>query len=163
MQVKTLEPNTKQFIANGRNYTVSPSITPERYKQYEKLVPVLTFGLSFQDVYNGLFNVFNHLNKQDFANAAVLTHNLMNGIKDIDNENRIHPALMMAALVINRDDEVAAIYDEKLMLDKIADWQAEGIDMMYFFALSLSSINGFRETLLKYTQENLTEITNLKD
>ena len=157
-EVKKLEPGVKEFTANGVAYTIVDRISPERYKEYEKLVPHLTFGLSFQEVYNGLHKVFTLLGKQDFANSAVLCHNLMSGIKNIDDEKRVHPALMMAALVINKKGEDERGYSEAVMLEKIADWQAEGIDMMSFFALSLSSIQGFRETLIKYTKENLTEI-----
>lgn len=153
-----LPQNTKEFTANGHKFTVSDRITAEKYKQYEKLVPSLTFGLTFQDVYNGLHKVFNLLNKQEFANAAVVTHNLMSGIKKIDDESRIHPALLMAALFILRDDEDGTVYDHALNLEKINDWQKEGLDMMYFFGLSLNSIHGFRETLKGYTLGALEEI-----
>lgn len=158
MEIKSVDTTSKNFTAAGRNYTILEKITPERYKEYEKLVPKLTFGLSFQEIYSQLHKLFGLLNKQEFANAAIVCHNVMKGIKDVDDEKRIHPALMMAALVIVRDDEDPRSYNEALMLDKINDWQKEGIDMMSFFALSLNTIEGFRETLIKYTKENLTQI-----
>lgn len=152
-EIKTITPEMKEFTANGRKYLIQEKITPERYKEYEKLVPKLTFGLSFQEVYAGLMKAYDHCNKQRFLDCGITLHNLMNGIKNIDDENRVHPAMMMAALFILRDDEDPTKYEEKLMLDKIADWQAEGFDMWSFFRLSLSSIRGFRETLIRYTQE----------
>ncbi len=158
MNIKTIEKGAKEFTANGRKYIIMDKISPERYKEYEKLVPALTFGLSFQEIYSQLHKLFGLLNKQEFANAAIVCHNVMSGIKNIDDTKRIHPALMMAALVIVREDEDARSYDETLMKDKIIDWQEEGMDMMGFFALSLSSIQGFRETLIKYTQESLKTI-----
>lgn len=157
-QIKTIDGSTKEFVANGQRYFVQKSITPLRYKEYEKLVPKLTFGLSFQEVYQQLHRLWNMLDKQQFANAAVVCHNLLNGIKDIDDEKRVHPAMMMAALFICRENEDPAKYDEQLMLEKIADWQVEGYDFWSFFALSVNSIRGFRETLLRYTQQNLEEI-----
>ena len=159
-ELKTITKDTKEFNANGNKYIVLDKISTIRYKEYEKLLPKLTFGLTFQEIFNSLNKAFTYLNKPqpEPANAAIIIHNTMNGIKSIDDSNRIHPALMMAALVIVRENEDVKVYDEKLMIDKISDWQKEGIDMMSFFALSLSSIQGFRETLIKYTQENLSEI-----
>ena len=158
-QVKTLAKDQKEFTANGVKYLISDKLTPERWKEYEKLVPRLTFGLSFQDVYNQLHKAYGYLNKPnpEPVNAGVVIHNIMNGIRGIEDEKRIHPAMMMAALVILRENEDPRTYDQALMLEKVADWQKEGYDMMSFFALSLSSIQGFRETLIEYTRTHLTQ------
>jgi hypothetical protein len=131
-------------------------ITPERWKEYEKLVPVLTFGLSFDQMFQNLTKLWEHLNKQKFGDASVICHNMMKGIADANDPKRVHPSLMMAALVINREGEDVRVYDEQLMREKIADWTAEGLNMLGFIALSQASIHGFKETLIKYTQENLT-------
>lgn len=153
MELKTLSSATKSFEANGKKYTVSEKISVERFIQYEKLVPELTFGLSFEQIYSNLRKAFELLNKQKFADSSVVIHNIMNGISSIEDEKRAHPALLMASLVINRQDEDVRVYDEFIALDKINDWQLEGLDMLGFFDLSLSSIQGFKTTLIKYTQE----------
>ena len=159
MNLKTLDKNTKEFTANGQKYIISDKISVDRFKQYEKLVPQLTFGLGFEQIYINLKSAYEALNKQNFANAAVVIHNIMNGIKSVDDSKRAHPALLMASLVINRESEDLRVYDETIALEKIKDWQEEGLDMMGFFDLSLSSIQGFRETLIKYTQEQAKVIT----
>lgn len=162
-QLKTIDVKTKEFTANGKKYYIMDKISAERYKEYEKLVPVLTFGIGFNEIYSNLMKLWENLNKQNFADSAVICHNIMKGISTIDDPKRVHPAHMMAALVINREGEDVRGYDEQLMKDKIQDWIVEGYDMMSFFGLSLSSIHGFKETLLKYTQENLTILeTELK-
>lgn len=157
-QLKTISIQTKEFMANGRKYVVSPSVTPLRFKEYEKLVPAFSFGLSWQNVYSQVLKAFELLNKQQFANAAVVMHNIANGIKTIDDPNRIHPALEMCALVINREDEDLRTYNRDLMLEKIADWQAEGYDMQGFFHFALNTIQGLKEELIKFTSESLQEI-----
>jgi hypothetical protein len=151
-EVKSIEKKQREFMANGHKYIVMDKISIARFKEYEKLVPRLSFGLSFKEIFDKLNKLYTALNKQQFANAAVLCHNMMNGINAVDDNKRVNPALMMAALVINRVDEDPTTYNEELMFDKIADWQTEGYNMMDFFELSLNSIQGFRETLLKYTQ-----------
>lgn len=156
--IKSIDLNQKEFTANGRKYIILDKITPERYKEYEKLVPELTFGLGFAQIYANLQKIWEYLNKMEFGNASVVCHNTMKGIKNIDDSKRIHPALMMAALVIVREDEDCKVYDKQLMLEKINDWQSEGLDMLSFFALSLNSIQGFREALIDYTNKNLNEI-----
>lgn len=158
MKVKELPKGFTEFEANGRKYVLSTMISAERFKEYEKLVPKLTFGLSFQEIYAQLGKLFAHLNKQNFADASVLCHNIMGGIKKIDDENRVHPALEMAALVINREDEDTRYYDHNLMLEKIQDWQEEGYDMMGFFRFALNITEGFREVLKESTREKINEI-----
>lgn len=143
----------KTFTANGHKYTVSSGISLNRYREYEKLEPRLTFGLSFDDIYKLLNKLYELLNKQKFADCAIIAHNLMSGIKDIENENREHPALLMAALIINRDGEDIGIYDEKTQLQKIEDWRKEGYNALPFFTFALSSIQGFGEEYKKFIEE----------
>lgn len=155
MEVKSIEKGKKEFVANGHKYIVMDKISIARFKEYEKLVPQLTMGIGFSEMFTSLGKAFALLNSPapKPLDAGIIIHNLMEGIKGAGSENRAHPGLMMAALVINREGEDATKYDKNLMLEKIADWQAEGFDMLDFFELSLTSIQGFKETLVKYTQE----------
>jgi hypothetical protein len=158
MEVKTLDSNVKSFEANGNKYFISDKISIARFKQYEKLVPRLTLGLDFNQVFANLKVAYESLNKQKFSDASVIIHNIMNGITNIEDEKRVHPALLMASLVINKEGEDTRFYDEAMAMDKINDWQVEGLDMLGFFNLSLNSIQGFKETLLKFTQEQIQVI-----
>src|SRR3989304_512402 len=154
MEVKSIEKTQKEFMANGHKYFLVDKIPVSRFKEYEKLVPRLTFGIGFDEIFSSLKKAYSSLNtpQPKPLDAGIIIHNLMNGIADVNNSKRVHPALMMAALVINREGEDATKYDEQTMLDKVNDWTVEGLDMMSFFDLSLTSIHGFRETLVKYTQ-----------
>jgi hypothetical protein len=155
MEAKAIPMGPGEFMANGKKYIVKSFISIERFQEYEKLAPQLTMGIGFDEMFTSLKKAYGYLNtpQPKPLDAGIIIHNLMNGIKGINDGKRVHPALKMAALVINREDEDPAKYDEKLMLDKINDWQAEGLDMMDFFDLSLSSIQGFNERLSQSSQE----------
>lgn len=153
----------KEFMANGRKYIIKDWLPIERWIQHEKLQPQLTFGASFEQLFSNLGKAYAALNKQSFADAAVIIHNTMNGIKNANDEKRAHPALLMAALFIVREEEDFYKYDEKVMLDKIEDWQKEGLNMLDFFHLSLSSIRGFSQTLAKSALNQLNEISETSE
>lgn len=161
-EVKTIDPTkSREFMANGKKYVITEKISILRYKQYEKLVPALTFGISFSTIFTNLSKAFNMLNKPtpEPLNAGIVLHNIMKGIKDADDPNRLDPTLMMCALVILREDEDPSKFDEALMRDKINDWTVEGLDMMGFIALSRSSIQGFNETLIASIQKTLESLS----
>lgn len=153
--------DSREFMANGRKYIISEKISTLRYKEYEKLVPVLTFGVGFKEIFQHIRKAYDLLNKPvpEPGSACVVLHNTMNGIKMIDDPKRQHPGLLMAALVILREDEDPTKYDEQLMMDKISDWQEEGYDMLSFFVLSMNTIQGFKETLSAYTNQTLAALT----
>jgi len=154
-EIKTLDlTKIRSFMANGHEYHISSGISLSRYKEYEKLEPRLTYGVDFDSLFKQLRKAYDALNsnKEGRADAIVIIHNLMSGIKDIENEKREHPALLMAALVINRDGEDAGIYDEKKQLQKIEDWQKEGYDALPFFTFALISIQGFGAEYKKFVE-----------
>ena len=153
MELKTIDFNKKEFIANGQKYIISDKISIRRYAEYQKLMPRLTYGLGFDEIFKSLKNAYAHLNKQNFADSAVIIHNIMNGISNVEESSRIHPALKMAALFVNREGEDTKVYDEELMTKKIEDWTEEGYNVSDFFTLSLSSINGFREAYSESIQK----------
>ena len=152
-EAKKIDVSAGSFTANGRKYRVAEVISVERFKQYEKLEPKLTFGLSFEEMFKNLRKAYDATNEQRFADASVIIHNMMSGIKDLENDKRIHPALAMCALVINFEGEDTGVYDEAVTLQKIDDWTKEGLNMLDFFTLALNSIRGFRETYLLFIQE----------
>lgn len=150
---------TKTFTANGYKYTVSKKISIPRWREYEKLEPRLTYGIGFDDLFKQLRKAYDALNTKqgNIADAAVILHNLMSGIKDIEDSKREHPSLLMCTLVINREGEDTGVFDAQLQLDKIEDWRKEGFDILPFFTFALYSIQGFRETYVEYITKELTK------
>lgn len=158
MEVKKLVIKDKQFEANGKIFLVSDRISINRYIEYQKTMPLLTFGTNFEEMFKQLKNAYNLLNKQNFADSAVVIHNILSNVAKVEEQSRIHPALKMAAMFINTKDEDVTVYDEEVTKEKINDWTVEGYDISDFFTLALNSINGFREAYQEYTEKrNLTE------
>jgi hypothetical protein len=147
----------KSFIANGHKYHVSKKISITRWKEYEKLEPRLTYGIGFDDLFKNIKKAYEALNSKEgkIADAAVILHNIMSGIKSIEDEKREHPSLLMCALVINREGEDTGKFDADLQLEKIEDWRKEGYDALPFFTFALCSIQGFRETYVEHITKEL--------
>ncbi len=153
MEFKELKITDKQFEANGKIYVVSDKISINRYIEYQKTMPLLTFGTNFSEMFKQLKNAYNHLNKQQFADSAVIIHNLLTNVANVEESSRIHPALKMAAMFINTKEEDITVYDEELTKQKIEDWSKEGYSISDFFTLSLNSISGFRDAFQEYTEK----------
>lgn len=162
-EVKAISLKEKTFKANGNTYHISEKISVNRWREYEKLVPLLTYGVGFDETFKAINKAYSAVNDKRFADAAVILHNVMSGIKDADDDKRIHPALLMCALVINKEGEDTGIYDEPTQLAKIQDWEKEGLDMLTFFQLALNSIKGFRETYLLYIQREAQNLIAKSD
>lgn len=161
--VKSFNVKDKVFMANGRKYYMSEKISVRRFREYEKLVPLLTYGMGFNEIFSALKKAYAAANEKRFADVAVMLHNIMSGIKDADDEKRFHPALLVCALVINREGEDPGAYDESVQIEKIEDWQKEGLNMLDFFTLALTSINGFRETYLQYIAQQAKDLIEKSD
>jgi len=159
MEVKPIDANTTEFTANGRKYKVYQKISIDRYMEFQKLSVYIAFGMSITDIRSNNRKLYALINSQKFADAAVLCNNIDKGLADIDNPNRVHYSLMVAALVINFEGEDQRVYDEHLLKSKIADWQAEGLDMLGFISLSRACIQGLSETLLTSTQKHLQNLS----
>jgi len=149
----------RNFEANGKKYYIAKGISINRWKQYEKLQPRLTYGLTFKQIDANISKAMALLNKPapEPGNAYVILHNIRKGMENADDEKNVHPALIMCTLVMNREGEDVGVYDEAIALDKINDWTEGGLDILSFFAWAMNSIDGFRETYIAFitAQANL--------
>lgn len=80
----------------------------------------------------------------------------MNGIKTVD--NRRVPMLELVCLFINSKDEDRKVINDDMIQLKLSDWEAEGLDMMPFFQLAVSSIKNFSSVYTEFTQNILEQI-----
>lgn len=142
----------RSFEANGKKYWIADKISIDRWKQYEKLQPRLTYGVTFKQMQANLTRAFSLLNKPnpEPLNAGIILHNILKGIENADDEKNVPAGLLMCTLVMNRDGEDVGVYDEAIAYDKIDDWKKEGLDILSFFAWAMNSIEGFRETYTAY-------------
>lgn len=157
--LKVIDLDKGSFMANGNEYFIEKSISQERFMMYQKLQIELTYQTGFAGMYRALQNLYELLNKQKFADCAVIAHNALNGIK-ITEDKRI-PALELAALFINEKDEDRKIINQDMVDKKLKDWAEEGLDVTPFFQLAISSIAGFKEIYNELIRSSLEEAIKL--
>jgi hypothetical protein len=151
-KLKELDPKEKTFMANGKNYEIEESFSYDRWMQYEKLQIELSYGVTFQSLFQNLRTLWDELEQTNFAMSAVLCHNMMTGIKNKLDE-RIHPALRMCALFINTADEDRRTITEEQIKVKLDDWEKEGISVNSFFAIAIGFIPNFINAYKQVTQD----------
>lgn len=154
--LKKLDLNQRAFEANGNKYTILESIPLSRYKQFQKLSVKLAYGMSIQEIIKNCVKGFQLLNqpKPEPVAAGIILHNIANGARDIEDEGRHDPALMICALIIVREGEDIGVYDEQLCIDKVNDWAKEGYEPNGFFHLALVSSGVFKGILGEYILKN---------
>lgn len=154
-ELKRLDLSKPSFTANGKEYFIENSFSIERYCEYQALEKELGFGLSFRGLYENLTKMYDLMNKVKFVEASVLLNDTISGIAKI--EEREPTMLKLCALFINTKDEDRATINPDLMMEKMNDWKAEGIDVRDFFTLALNTMDGFIEAYKKLTL-NISEI-----
>lgn len=150
-QLKKLAITDKSFEANGKTYFIEPEISAERFQKMQELEIELGYGSSYKKLYEGLGQVYSLLNQNKFADSAVHVHNLMNSLATL--EERRSPIMEYCACFINTESEDRRKFDEKVVADKIADWEEEGIDYFSFFNLAVNMVSGLKENYLKFIQD----------
>lgn len=148
--LKQIDLNKKNFKANGKEYLIESSLSFERFLMYQKLQIEVAYEPGFYGVQKALEKGFEFCNKGNIADVAVILHNTIAGIKTVD--QRTVPMLNMACLFVNEKNEDRRIINDDMISVKIADWNAEGLDMMPFFQLATSSIKNFSSVYTEFIQ-----------
>jgi len=103
------------------------------------------------------------MNKSKVADAAVIIHNLLNGIAE-HLDKRDHPILQLCALFINTKDEDKTVFDEGVTQEKIDNWKKEGYAIEDFFQLAFNFVEGFipayNETIQDISQKAEKAVNN---
>lgn len=150
MQLKKIEDCAASFTANGVEYHIESSMSFDRYKMYQKLQVECGYDVSFYGMFEGLKKLYELQNAGKLADAAVLTHNLLTGLSNID--KRQIPVLEMCALFINVEGEDRRQITQELVDKKIDDWRKEGIAIEYFFTLAISTMQGYKSAYKEVSQ-----------
>ena len=135
------------FTANGNEYVIAPSISVQRWEEYEILGVEIGLGRTFEHIHDQhvkLLGLLNRMAQKDavLGDMAVILNDLVTGGM-IQQAREIHPALKMCALFMNRKGEDTRTITEEMIAEKVADWRAEGMAMTYFFRFAFRSIPGF--------------------
>jgi len=138
---KRIPPDAKSFMANGREYFKAESVSNQRYLWLQELQVELGYGQTIEDFFAEQRKQYELVNQQKFADAAVSLHNSMNGIRNIA-DRKPTVAMRIMALFWNYKGEAVGVMTNELMEEKVADWEAEGIDIRDFFREALSVVPG---------------------
>lgn len=165
-QLKILDLKAKSFTANGTEYFIEGSLSFNRFLMFQTLEIEAGYQAGFYKVFEALKKIYEYCNGMKFADIAVLSHNTMAGIKQI--EDRKIPFLSICALFINSKDEDRRIINDAIIDKKIADWEAEGMDIVPFLKLAANFIPNFLTAYeevsqtFSETQERINQKSMLK-
>ena len=141
IEPRTIPDNATQFEANGKVYRKANSLSFNRYGWMEQLQVKLGFGRDPHEMFKSEAEAFGLLNKMKFAEAAVHINNNMSGLAAIA-EREPHPIFKMCALFWNYEGESVGTMTDDLMAEKMADWDASGIDSAFFFRSAMVNVPG---------------------
>lgn len=132
------------FMANGHRYhitSVAEGLTPRRYTEMKKILSVVGFQATYADqlaALNRITQAANSLVTKEPKLDALFSEiqNMREAIRQTDNLNWDY-SFYAATLFINREGEDVKEWSESLANEKIADWQAEGLNAFDFFLLAM--------------------------
>lgn len=140
-ELKQIDLTAKSFKANGKEYFIESGLSFERYRMYQMLQIECGYDVSFSGFFDKLKQGVELLNKLKLVEGSAILYNMLQGISRI--EERKVPVLNMCALFINEANENRKVITNDMVDKKIADWEAEGLDIRPFFQLAVSSMANF--------------------
>jgi len=150
--LKVIDFNQNSFEADGETFYIDKTLSLRRFEEFEVLIPQLTHGTTFLRILQEDRQIWDLLNQNKLADAAIIIHNRMTSIKG-NIEKRLNPVLLLCALFLNTKDENRAEYNEALMNEKIQKWYKEGIEVNSFFQLAFNLVNTFVPILDETSQD----------
>jgi len=138
-------------------YNVKKMLSVERWREFEDLQMKVGFGRSFQELFDMVRKAYEKLQEPKIADASVILHNIMIGVKD-KLDKRHDPALQICALFINSEDEDEKVYDEDVMNQKIDNWQKEGYAIQDFFTMAWNLVPGCIEIYEEDLKNTLSQV-----
>lgn len=156
---KHIDTTKPSFVANGKEYFITTTMSAGRYCEYQILEKEVGFSTDFKNV----FNIINEAcelfdNARSFgemASARNKLDDLRRGVAKL--ESKQPTILLLCSLFINTADEDPSTWDRDLAEKKIHDWITEGIDIKDFFSLALNSVNGFID-IFNQMSKRITDI-----
>jgi hypothetical protein len=154
MKLKKADFSKKYIECDGRKFYLRDSLSFNRYRELQKLVLEFGYSATFVDIFKNLRTAWDHLNSQHLGDAAVILHNTMYGIKNLDEKD--DAALRMCALFLNEEGEDETVFDEGRMREKIDCWSKE-YAVTPFFQLAASLVPSWINAYKIVTQSGLKE------
>lgn len=142
MAFKKINFDTGEVIGkSGKLYTVRTSLSVERYSLFQIYEKELAYGLTLPGLNDKLKKVYELINKQKFADSAVMIYDIMRGVVKLG--ERQSAIMKICCLYINAEDEDEGKINQDMIDAKIRDWSE--YDVTDFFQVAVSSVNGLIE------------------
>jgi hypothetical protein len=136
-KLKNIDFSKKYFECQERKFYIRDSLSFNRYRELQKLILEFGYNATFIDIFKNIRKAWDAMNALKLGEAAVELHNIMVGIKSL--EEKYDPALRICALFIDEEKEDGTVYDESLMKEKIDCWGKE-CAVQPFFQLAASIV-----------------------
>ena len=137
MELRIIDFKDKHFECQGRKFYLKDSVSFNRYRELQKIILEFGYSASFVDIFKNIKEAWEKMNSLKFGDAAVILHNIMMGIKTLDDKH--DSALRICAIFIDEEGEDPTVYDEAKMREKIDCWGRE-LSVTPFFQLAASIV-----------------------
>ena len=144
---KTIDIPSGKLMAGGEQYFIQYSLSTNRYVEYLKRIPRLTFHATFAGMYDTLSKIYTAASSGNdmiyaIGQARELSWNQLENIKRFD-ENEIPDIIDFCCLFLNKSGENIGQFDHSIHEAKKEAITREGYDISSFFTLAFSAIENF--------------------
>jgi len=153
-ELKNIDFSKKFFECQGRKFYIKESLSFNRYRELQKLILEFGYSATFVDIFKNLRIAWDHLNNLKLGDAAVTLHNIMYGIKNL--EDKDDAALRICALFMDEEGEDATQYDEGKMREKVDCWSKE-CSVTPFFQWAANAVPSWINAYRIVSQSGLKE------
>lgn len=135
-ELRKLEPGTQYFECGGKKYYIVDKMSFIKFEKLSEWSLEFGFSATFKDIFTHLKRLYELLNQTKFADAAIICHNIMSGIVNLEQKDNV--AFRICALFILEEGENEVEFNEAKITEKIDCWSKE-LDSAFFlnFAASL--------------------------
>lgn len=139
-----------QFEANGTIYYLENKLSVGRFCEFQVLQRELWTGMSIQDFFKGIQDVEKLLNQLRFSDIAIWVNQVKTHMSKLKEKEPV--MFKIDTLFLNTEDEDRNKWDNDLVVKKMHDWKASGIDSQDFFHIALTLAPGFVEIYNNFIQ-----------
>ena len=138
-ELRVIDFSKKYFECQGRTFYIRPEPSFNRYRELQKLILEFSFSATFVDIFKNVHTAYDFLNGNSIrpADAAVTLHNIMVGVKAL--EDKDDAALRICALFMDEEGEDPTVCDEGKMREKIDCWAKE-LSVTPFFQFAANCV-----------------------
>lgn len=149
-KLRNIDHDSGQFEANGKIYYLENKLSVSRFCDFQILQRELWTGMSIQDFFKGIQDLEKLLNQMRFSDIALWVNQAKNHMSKIKEKEPV--MFKICTLFVNTEDEDRNKWDNDLVVKKMNDWKASGIDSQDFFHIALTLAGGFVEHYNNFIQ-----------